>query len=130
MDLVEMGRRVKQRRQALGLDQEDMAEKIGRTRGYVSRLEAGKSGESLRDLIAVAKVLGMKLSELVGETDEALLAEVRRRLPDGSEIVVSFERIARALPNQTEAEKEFIRRTMEAFADRLAPRESETVDDT
>lgn len=131
MDLVSMGRRVKQRRQELGLDQTDVAKQIGRTRGYVSRLEAGKSGENLKDLVAVSKVLGMTLSDLIGETDEALLTEVRRRLPDGSELAISFERIARGMSGQAESDQTFLRAIIKDLAERFgesAP-EAETPDD-
>lgn len=129
MNLADVGRRVKQRRQELGLDQEDMAKQIGRTRGYVSRLEAGKSGENIHDLIAVAKLLGTTLSELVGETDEAMAAEVRRRMPDGTDLAISFERLARAIPGQPASDQEFIRRSISALVDRYA-QETETPGDS
>lgn len=125
MTLTAMGRRIKQRREALGMTAEELAEQIGRTRGYISRLENGKAGEALSDLLAVARALGTTLADLVGETDEALLAEVRRRLPAGSDLALGFERIARGLPEQTQSDQEFIRQAIDVLAARWG-RESET----
>lgn len=129
MNLMDMGRRVKRRREELGMVQDDLAAKLHKTRGYVSRLENGKAGESVSDLIEVAKALGMKLSEMLGETDDEAAAEIRRRLPDGSELIVGFERIARALPNQPENEQTFIRTQIQTLADRFG-QESEPPDRT
>ena len=116
--MAEIGRRIRQRRTGLGLDQGQLAERIGRDRGFVSRVENGKAGEKVEDLLAIARELGTTLADLVGETDEAIVAEVRRRLADGTELAVSFERIARGLPNQPADDQEFIRRAIETFAAR------------
>lgn len=133
MTLTKIGQRVRQRREEQGLDQGQLAAIVGKTRGYISRVETGKAGEKAEDLIAIARALGTTLADLVGETDDALLAEVRRRLPDGTELALSFERLARALPDQPEQDQEFIRRSIKALAERYGvpvDPESETGDQT
>lgn len=114
----DVARRVRARREALGLKQHELAEQAGLSPSYVSRLEAGQAGVP-DDLVKVAQALGTTLSDIVGETDEALLAEVRRRLPDGSEFAISFERIARGLPNQAESDQAFLRAIIQDLADRF-----------
>lgn len=126
MNSIEAGRRVKQQRQKLGLSQADLAKRIGKTRGYVSRLEAGKSGENVKDLEKVAVELGFTLYDIVRETNEELIAEVRRVLPDGTDVAVHFERIARTLPSQTEAEARFFRWAVGEIAASLVEQNSET----
>lgn len=121
MNLQELGRRVRRLRKELDMSAEDLAKRIGRTRGYVSRLENGKAGESVTDLLAVARELGLTLAELVGETDEALLAELRQRLPSGTDVIVIFERLAGALSSARDDDRQLIMRTLEALAERYAP---------
>lgn len=125
MNLLELGRRVRRRRKELDLSSEDLAARIGRTRGYISRLENGKAGESVTDLMAVARELGTTLAELVGESDAAMLTELRRRLPDGADTILIFERLASALGSAPADDRAFILKTLAAFAERYAPAETE-----
>lgn len=122
MEMLEtavLGRRVRQRRLAMGIgSQAELAERAELSPSYVSRLEAGQAGVKVDELLKVAKALGMRLSDLVGETDEELVAEVRRRLPNGSEIALNFERLARALPGQSQDDQEFIRRSIAILVER------------
>jgi transcriptional regulator with XRE-family HTH domain len=123
---AEVGRRVRARRTDLGLQQADLAERARLSPSYISRLESGQAGERLGDLVKIARALGMKLSELAGETDEEFAAEVRRRLPTGGEIALSFERLARATVNQSEAEQAFIQGFLDHLAARYGADESES----
>lgn len=125
MVLEDLGRRVRERRLSLGLKQEELAQLTHKTRGYISRLEAGQSGDSLRDLIIVARALGLRLADLAGETDAELLAEVRSRTPEGTEIAMLFQRLARGLPGQSESDRAFILASIEALVARWG-REAET----
>ncbi len=61
---VRLGRRVRERREALGLSQEAFAAKCGLDRTYVSGIERGKRNVSLRNLEIVARALGVSLSQL------------------------------------------------------------------
>ncbi len=55
---------VKDRREALGLPQEEFAEKAGIHRTYLSDIERGTRNVSLINIERVAQGLSMKLSEL------------------------------------------------------------------
>lgn len=61
---VRLGRRVRARREALGLSQEAFAAKCGLDRTYVSGIERGKRNVSVRNLEIVARALGVSLSQL------------------------------------------------------------------
>jgi transcriptional regulator with XRE-family HTH domain len=61
---VRLGRRVRERREALGLSQEAFAAKCGLDRTYVSGIERGKRNVSVRNLEIVARGLGVSLSQL------------------------------------------------------------------
>ena len=55
---------VKDRREALGLTQEEFAERAGIHRTYLSDVERGTRNLSLINIERVAEALAMKLSEL------------------------------------------------------------------
>jgi transcriptional regulator with XRE-family HTH domain len=65
-DILEsFGKRVRERRKALGLSQEAFAVKCGLDRTYVSGIERGKRNVALRNIEAVAKALGISIAELM-----------------------------------------------------------------
>ncbi len=57
---------VKDRREALGLTQEEFAERAGIHRTYLSDIERGTRNVSLINIERVAQGLSMKISELFG----------------------------------------------------------------
>ncbi len=66
MTLRHLGGRIKKARQARGLSQKALADKVQLSRIYIAKLEAGeRRAPSLAALERIARVLGMKLSELV-----------------------------------------------------------------
>lgn len=77
-DMRTVGRRVAERRDELGLDQEALADKAGLSRPYISRLERGLvPSPKLLDLAAVAKALDYSLDQLIyGRPSGDLLAEL------------------------------------------------------
>ena len=58
------GERVRKLRQSKGLSQEDLAFKAGMHRTYLGGIERGERNPSLRNIAAIAKALGVTLSEL------------------------------------------------------------------
>jgi len=64
------------RRNALGLSQDKFAEEAGMERTYVSMLERGIHAPSLRAIVLIGGVFGLKASELVREVEEAQAAGV------------------------------------------------------
>ena len=62
--LVRFGKRVRERREALGLSQEAFASRCNLDRTYVSGIERGVRNLSLRNIQAIADGLGTSISDL------------------------------------------------------------------
>ncbi len=60
------GQRVRQRRFALGLSQERLAELAGLHRTYVGSVERGERNVALLNILRLAKALEVDAAELVG----------------------------------------------------------------
>jgi len=60
------GYAVRDRREALGLTQEEFAERAGIHRTYLSDIERGTRNVSLVNIERVAEALGLRLPELFG----------------------------------------------------------------
>ncbi len=60
------GQRVRDRRKALDLSQEALAERVGVHRTYVGSLERGERNVSLINILKLAAALGVDAAELVG----------------------------------------------------------------
>ncbi|MGP0031677.1 MAG: helix-turn-helix domain-containing protein [Acidimicrobiales bacterium] len=61
----EFGRRVRKRRQAMGLSQEAFAEESGIARAYVGQVETGMRNVSLNNLGRIARALNVDLGTLL-----------------------------------------------------------------
>ena len=61
-----IGANIKAMRRALGLNQEDLAEKLGLTQANISRIEASVKGPNAEMLLAIAGALGCDVRELMG----------------------------------------------------------------
>ena len=71
-----IGANIKAIRRALGLNQEDLAEKLGLTQANISRIEASAKGPSADTLLAIAEALGCDVRELMGVEDSAQSRQV------------------------------------------------------
>lgn len=60
------GQAVRNRRRQLGLRQEDIATRLGVSRGLVSQWEQGTTRISAKDLVRVAEALGVTVADLFG----------------------------------------------------------------
>ena len=60
-----LGKKVQKYRKMTGLSQEDVAYKVGISRAYMGYIEQGRNVPSLEVLQKVAKVIKVKLSDLV-----------------------------------------------------------------
>lgn len=60
----QFGERVRALRLAIGLSQEELAFKSGMHRTYLGGIERGERNPSLKNIAAVAKALGVSLSQL------------------------------------------------------------------
>ena len=66
----ELGKRIKEYRKKRELTLQEMEEKTGLTKGYLSKVENTRRAPPVSTLIVLAKALGISLSEILGETAE------------------------------------------------------------
>lgn len=64
-ELREFGRRVRARRMALGLSQEELAERAGLHRTYISSLEQGRRNVAVHNVVRLAEALDLDPADLV-----------------------------------------------------------------
>jgi transcriptional regulator with XRE-family HTH domain len=64
MITVDLGNRIRELRQKIGLSQEKFALKIGMDRTYFASVEAGKRNVAIVNIKKIADGLGVTLSEL------------------------------------------------------------------
>lgn len=67
----EIGQRIRKKRKAQGLSQEDLAEKIGISTTHMSHIETGNTKLSLPVFVSVADALNCRTDELLHESDSA-----------------------------------------------------------
>ena len=63
--LLKIGKRVRNLRTDRGWSQEELADRSGVNRSYMSKVELGKSDVSLSVLHKIARTLGISLAELL-----------------------------------------------------------------
>ena len=64
---IELGKRIRQAREAQGLSQRRFALMVGLGRAYLSDVESGQCNIGFENLCKIADGLGIKLSELIDE---------------------------------------------------------------
>lgn len=75
MDYYEIGQRIRKNRRALGLSQEELAEKIGISSTHMSHIETGNTKLSLPVLVSVSTVLEVRTDELLFDEKQASRGE-------------------------------------------------------
>jgi DNA-binding XRE family transcriptional regulator len=75
---LRFGKLIRERREALGMRQDDLALATGVGRRFVIELEAGKPGCQLGKSLVVATAVGLRPFDVVSAEDNALLPD----LPD------------------------------------------------
>lgn len=65
MDLVELGKRIREYRNKIGISQEDFSLLIGMDRTYYSSVEKGKHNITIMNLKKITDGLKISLSELL-----------------------------------------------------------------
>ena len=65
VDYVLLGTRIKEQRQRRMLTQQQLAEKVSLTPGFISRIETGKKKPSLEVLLSICEALNITLNDLV-----------------------------------------------------------------
>jgi len=69
IDESEIGRRIKELRLERGLNLQDLADKSGFTKGYLSKVENSKKAPPVSTLLNLARVLGVTISEIFAEEE-------------------------------------------------------------
>ncbi len=59
--LSEFAEVLRNRRKELNLTQEELAEKVGKKRAYIARVEKGETDMQLSSFISISQALGIKL---------------------------------------------------------------------
>lgn len=59
--LSEFAEILRYRRKELNLTQEELAEKVGKKRAYIARIEKGETDMQLSSFISISQALGIKL---------------------------------------------------------------------
>lgn len=59
--LSEFAEIIRSRRKALNLTQKELAEKVGKKRTYIARIEKGETDMQLPNFISISQALGIKL---------------------------------------------------------------------
>jgi transcriptional regulator with XRE-family HTH domain len=67
---AELGKRIQQYRTNKGLTLQELAEKTGLTKGYLSKIEKAEKAPPVSTLINIAKALNISISEIFGEVVE------------------------------------------------------------
>jgi len=87
----DLGSAIRERRKALGLDQIDLAERVGASRRWLIQVENGKSGASVGLLLRTLHALGMQIN-LTTEGTRASLSVEPLASPDLSEVLARARR--------------------------------------
>lgn len=65
MLVKEMGNRIKERRDTLGITQPDLAEMAGISKNTLYKIETGQANPTLKVLNKIAEILGMEITMTV-----------------------------------------------------------------
>lgn len=101
----EVGVKLQKYRKAIGLTQEQLAEKIGVSQNFYARIEAGTSGMSIDTLMAVCAFL------LITPNDVLLYDEPQSSLPDEA----SIDWVVRTMKRCTEKQQSSIVDILKAY---------------
>ena len=82
-----MGARIREAREAAGLTQKELAEKLSyKSASTIAKIEKGKNNLTQKKIIAVASVLGVTVGYLMGDKQEPILCnnvvDILRKLQD------------------------------------------------
>lgn len=101
MDLKEIGRRISNQRKMLGMTQEQLAEKVDLTVGYISGIESGNKIASLKNMLKIANVLELSL-------DFMLLSDITTDKIKNDKYILEFKSMIDNIKDKNKIEK-FVR---------------------
>ena len=112
-----IGANIKAMRRALGLNQEDLAEKLGLTQANISRIEASVRGPNAETLLAISEALGCDVRELMGleesaQTSQALDKDAKtfvlNVMKGDPQLGIHLRNFAKNSPNLTDEDWKFL----------------------
>jgi len=102
----ELGKRIKEFRMSKGITLQELADKTGLTKGYLSKIENSEKAPPVSTLINLAKALDINISNIFGETEEnspiCLIKKSDRRMiaRDGSVFGYAYQTLAHKFQNK------------------------------
>ncbi len=103
---TQLGKRIQQYRIDKGLTLQELAEKTGYTKGYLSKIENSEKAPPVSTIINLAKAFNISISEIFGEADESspiyLVKKGERRTiaRDGSVFGYAYQTLAHKFLNK------------------------------
>lgn len=95
---LKLGERIRQHRERLSMTQTDLAKAVHKSSpAYIAFIESGDRNISTLDLMLIAKVLGVTVSELVGEGEPKKKPEFTEALRASSGLTKNDQLIVEAL---------------------------------
>jgi transcriptional regulator with XRE-family HTH domain len=76
--LENLGPKIRYYREQRGYTQEQLAQKLGKTKGYLSRIENGKERPNLELLANIADELKIRIKDLFDDETTPILPELRK----------------------------------------------------
>lgn len=101
MNLKEIGKRIANQRKMVGMTQEQLAEKVDLTVGYISGIESGNKIASLKNMLNIANALEMSL-------DFMLLSDITTDEVKNDKYVFEFKSMIDSIKDKNKIEK-FVR---------------------
>ena len=87
--------KIKEIRKAQGLAQEQLAERAGVSRSYLTEIETGAKTVNMRRLTSIASALGVETAALINTADaevQELIANFKRLPPDEKKVFLVLSR--------------------------------------
>jgi len=124
MDMKEIGRRIKQRRDSLGMQQSELGAKVGVAGGTISRLESAKGGDPTYDMIRkLAHALETSPAWLI-DGDTLSFVKAMSRFEADPPIKDALLKIAGWFETSTDHDRSVFRRNMEVLGCLLQRRDT------
>lgn len=98
--MIYLGKKLKMARLRAGLTQEELAEKIGVSRGSIARYELGEMEPKLENLIALSEILDISTDYLLGLSK--INQQLAAKLPD--EAICALDKFIKAIQRSDNTE--------------------------
>lgn len=113
--------RVREIREARGLSQEALGEKLGKARGQISRIESGKVGFTNYWLDALSEALQCSPAELIADVDSSPMVPVIGEVPGGDLMLAVQEPPEQFIPFSSKRKNIYALRVRGNSMSRIAP---------